>query len=62
MSKVAFGDRCVRCERRAVELIYCQTHYNQWLSEWACDSCGNINGGILNRAREICPTCKARRA
>jgi hypothetical protein len=59
--KVEFGDRCTRCNRAAMNMIWCERHYKQWLSEWSCNGCGTINGGSANRAREICPKCDTRR-
>lgn len=54
-------EQCARCNRTAVAEIYCVRHYEQWLNEWSCYICGNVNGGSQNRAREICPKCKSRR-
>lgn len=48
---------CARCARYATDEIYCERHYNQWLSEWSCYLCGGLNGGIINRYRVNCGYC-----
>ena len=46
-------DYCLRCDRQATTLDFCEMHYNEFLSEWACPCGQAINDG---RA-ETCESC-----
>ena len=36
-------DTCLRCDRQATSLDFCEMHYQEFLTDWACDACGDIN-------------------
>ena len=53
------NELCARCKCIATDEIFCKRHYEQWLREWSCYSCGEVNGGAVNRFYVKCGFCKA---
>lgn len=52
-------DLCARCACYATDEVYCKRHYEQWLREWSCPNCGDLNGGSVNRNQKNCAKCRA---